>query len=675
MRQTHAIRTKICALGMALALGLGMPARASGLFGWLTGEDETPAATATASTTPDVILDVTLPPADLLWELEPADAPVPTEAPIPAAAIEDDGMLRVELRSLGRPPQLHLELAGVYAVDGDPGFRFDRDTRLALSAAEGDVYLAVGGLTLNVGSALTLTRHRAAEGEDNGIYIDESEKPTLYCGDLTVSAEGEGLRAVLRIQAEDYLYGVVAYEMSDSFPIEALKAQAVAARTYAMQRKWQSGDRDYDLVDTTADQVFKGYSPEYANVIRAVDDTRGVVGLYGGGFAVCYYTASNGGQTALPSQVWANTGADGYLAMADDPYDLENPRSLQNELTVTARCEGSASLKAMLEAALGERLAEEGFGAGEWALDSIASVEPVEPRFEGSRLYDGLAFGLRARLLVPVETPTPEPTATPELTDAPEASGEPEASAEPGESESEKPDDAEPGPTDAQAGALAAVFTGQTLPTAPDEPLPTPTEVPKEWVLSDEIYTVTLDVFDQIKDGLSLGLNGTDCELVSVETERDAAGAATAFTIVMRRFGHGVGMSQRGAQWMAGHYGMTWREIIGFYYPGLSVERMDWPGDGLTSLADLPLGVGAARPRPTPTPSPAPLPELEDGERYATVNATFLNVREQPTTAARALAQLEKGRRVIVSSDPDADGWVSIHTAELKGFVKAEYLD
>ena len=154
---------------------------------------------------------------------------------------------------------------------------------------------------------------RAADGEENGLYIDESEKDTLYCGDLTVSTEGDGLRAVLKIQVEDYLYGVVAYEMSDSFPIEALKAQAVAARTYALQRKWQSAGRDYDLVDTTADQVFKGYDPEYQNVIEAVDATRGVVGLYDGAFAVCYYTASNGGQTALPSQLWGGVGDDGYL--------------------------------------------------------------------------------------------------------------------------------------------------------------------------------------------------------------------------------------------------------------------------------------------------------------------------------------------------------------------------
>ena len=674
MRYPVVQRKLICAL--ALLLALAVPARAAGLWSWLTGQPdptEAPASEAAFSDAP------TLPPAEAIL---PGETPAPayTPAPIPAAAIEDDGQLRVELRSLGYPAQLHLTLAGVYAVDADPGFRFERDTRVTLSAGSGSVYLSVGGLTIDMGQSVALTRHRAAEGEQNGVYIDESEKDTLYCGDLTVSTEGDGLRAVLKIQVEDYLYGVVAYEMSDSFPIEALKAQAVAARTYALQRKWQSGGREYDLVDTTADQVFKGYDASYVNVIEAVDATRGVVGLYDGGFAVCYYTASNGGQTALPSQVWDYfDGEEGYLAMADDPYDVENPRSLQNELTVTARCEGSAALKQMLEAALGDALAGEGYGAGEWEFDSIASITPVDPRFEGSRMYDGLRFELRAKLLAPVTTP--EPTDTPEATDTPAATDTPEPTDAPESEDTTAPEETPeatdaPGSDDEQAlEALAAALTGgEPMPTAPDAQLPEDTEIPREWVLSERTFPVTLSVYDQIKDGLNLGLNAADYELVSVDTQLDGAGAATGFTLVMRRFGHGVGMSQRGAQWMAGHYGEPWQRIVGFYYPGLSVERMDWPEEALTQLDALPDSVGAARPKPTPTPSPAPLPELEAGERYATVTATSLNVRERPTTSARAIAQLAKDRKVIVCSEPDADGWVSIRTAELEGFVKAEYL-
>ena len=623
-------------LAVMLALAVGASAAAESLA---AGAKPTVQASAKPEAQGSPFGDMpTLPPADLLLGNDgPEDessTPVAAEAastpsPIADAEIEDDGMLRVELRSLGQPALLHLTLCGSYAVEADPGFRFASGTEAVLSAAQDEVWLSVGGLTIDMGKSLTLTRHRAPEAGENGIRIRESEKDALYCGDLSVTARGSGLYCVLRLAVEDYLYGVVAHEMSDSFPLEALKAQAVAARTYAMQRKHRAGQRAYDVTDTTADQVFKGYDPEYAKVIQAVDDTRGVVGLYEGGFATCYYTASNGGQTALPEQIWGGKGGD-YLAMTDDPYDLENPRSLQNTLTVSPNCEGSAALKAMLEAALGDAMAKAGVGEGAWQFDSIAAVRPVNPRFEGSRMCDGLEFDLRARLLTP--SATPEPSDAPAPTDAPEQTPESQT--------------ASPGPT--------------AEPTAP----------PMEWVLSEAVYPVTLDVYTQIKDGLSLGLNGADYELVDAQTEADDAGNPASFTIIMRRFGHGVGMSQRGAQWMAGHYGMTWRDILDFYYPGMTLARMNWPENTLTALSELADRVGAARPEPTPKP----LPELKAGEHYATVTASALNVREEPTTEARIVERLANGRRVIVASEPDADGWVRVRTGEVEGFVKGEYL-
>ena len=258
----------------------------------------------------------------------------------------------VYLKSLGDPASLGMTLAGSYTVEGDRGFRFDRDTAIVLAADGESVLLSVGGLTIDMGPSMTLTRQAGPDGGENGIYIPESEKDTLYEGDLSVSVQDGGLRCILTIHIEDYLKGVVAYEMSDSFPLEALKAQAVAARTYAMGRKWVSATRDYDVVDTTQDQVYKGLDADYTNVIAAVEATRGVVGTYNGGFAMCYYTASNGGQTALATDIWGGEGDYGYLAMVDDPYDLENPSSLVNSVSFASDVSDNAALKAMLEEGL-----------------------------------------------------------------------------------------------------------------------------------------------------------------------------------------------------------------------------------------------------------------------------------------------------------------------------------
>ena len=559
-----------------------------------------------------------------------------TDAPA-ASAIEDDGMLRVYLKSLGDPASLGMTLAGSYTVEGDRGFRFDRDTAIVLAADGESVLLGVGGLTIDMGPSMTLTRQAVTDGGENGIYIHESEKDTLYEGDLSVSVDNGGLRCILTIHIEDYLKGVVAYEMSDSFPLEALKAQAVAARTYAMGRKWVSAARDYDVVDTTQDQVYKGLDADYVNVIAAVEATRGVVGTYNGGFAMCYYTASNGGQTALATDIWGGEGDYGYLAMVDDPYDLENPSSLVNSVTFQSDLSDNAALKAMLE---------EGLAALELpyvgvALENIVSIEAVEPKFEGSYMYTKLRFTLSVSAMLEGWYAQTGDGYAPLFPDGSQFSEEMLASAT--------------GLALARRGLLGLPYVYREG----REVLP-------------ETVTVDLSVYDQIKDGLSLGLNGGDYELVSVMQEEDGR-----FTISMRRFGHGVGMSQRGAQWMAGEYGMDYIEILNFYYPGMTLETINWPEVELTLLEDLPESIGSARPRPTPTPTPAPLPALEEGEYYATVEletrSSSLNVREQPSTSARIVAALDYGRRVIVCEDA-GDGWVRIRTAELEGYVKLEYL-
>ena len=559
-----------------------------------------------------------------------------TNAPAPSA-IEDDGMLRVYLKSLGDPASLGMTLAGSYTVEGDRGFRFERDTAIVLAADGESVLLSVGGLTIDMGPSLTLTRQAVTDGGENGIYIHESEKDALFEGDLSVSVQDGGLRCILTIHIEDYLKGVVAYEMSDSFPLEALKAQAVAARTYAMGRKWVSATRDYDVVDTTQDQVYKGLDADYTNVIAAVEATRGVVGTYNGGFAMCYYTASNGGQTALATDIWGGEGDYGYLAMVDDPYDLENPSSLVNSVTFAGDLSDNATLKAMLE----EGLAALNLPYEDVALESVVSIEAVDPKFEGSYMYTKLRFTLSVSAMLEGWYAQEGDAYAPLFPDGSEFSEEMRASAT--------------GLALARRGSLGLPYVYR-----------------EGRAVLPETMTVDLSVYDQIKDGLSLGLNGGDYELVSVTQEEDGR-----FTISMRRFGHGVGMSQRGAQWMAGEYGMDYIEILNFYYPGMTPETIDWPEVELTPLEDLPESIGSARPRPTPTPTPAPLPPLEEGEYYATVEletrSSSLNVREQPSTSARIVAALDYGQRVIVCEDA-GDGWVRIRTAELEGYVKLEYL-
>ena len=122
--------------------------------------------------------------------------------------------------------------------------------------------------------------------------------------------------------------------MGDDWPIEALKAQAVCARTYASRYIKANPGGTYHIGDTSANQVYKGYPLDSSghpmlNVINAVDATCGTVIVCGDpaqlSFADGVYSASNGGQIRTANMKWGS--ANTYHVFKDDPYDLANPSS------------------------------------------------------------------------------------------------------------------------------------------------------------------------------------------------------------------------------------------------------------------------------------------------------------------------------------------------------------
>ncbi|MBU3111035.1 SpoIID/LytB domain-containing protein [Clostridium lacusfryxellense] len=126
------------------------------------------------------------------------------------------------------------------------------------------------------------------------------------------------------VYIEDYLKGVVGLEMSDYFPIEALKAQAVAARNYALANVSKHINKTgYSICDTIDCQVYGGYEKPLIyvnlNVNAAVDSTKGKVLLSGGNLITAFYSASDGGYTEDSGNVWTNSLS--YLKAKQDSYD------------------------------------------------------------------------------------------------------------------------------------------------------------------------------------------------------------------------------------------------------------------------------------------------------------------------------------------------------------------
>jgi len=127
-----------------------------------------------------------------------------------------------------------------------------------------------------------------------------------YRGVLEVRPGDAGLIVVDVINLEDYLKGVVPNELSpDSFPeLEALKAQAVAARTYVLRNRGQFASHGYDICATPTCQVYRGKATEKALSTQAVDDTRGMIATYQGSLINALYTSTCGGHTETGSNIF-----------------------------------------------------------------------------------------------------------------------------------------------------------------------------------------------------------------------------------------------------------------------------------------------------------------------------------------------------------------------------------
>ena len=437
--------------------------------------------------------------------------------PNDGAQAASDGMIRVKLSRLGSPSSVTFKTSGAYTVNGE---RLSDGASATVSLSAGVLTLTSGGRTLASGTSLSV--NRTSGGTSCGVRFTSPSLGNLFCGDLSFTASGGSIQTVLRIYIETYLYGVVPYEMSNSYPVEALKAQAVSARTYAMRAKRSGGS--YDVTDNTTSQVFRGYTSSYANAIRAVDETKGVCLMSGGSYAQCYYTASNGGQTESAKNIWG--GGASYLTVRDDPYDLENPSSIVRSGSVPK--EGTA-----ISAALAEKILRAA-GLSDARIVSVNAAELHTPRYAApSRTYTKLRLN------------------------------------------------------------VTFSANGET-----------------------RVKDVNLDTYGDLETFFGLSINSGSNEIIGL-TEKD-----DAFALSFRRFGHGVGMSQRGAQWMALSYGKKYSEILDFYYPGTSRQRL--------SLSESLRTGGSVEPTITPVPveSADGYTTLQEGDSGEAVKALQTKLKE-----------------------------------------------
>src|SRR5829696_2273873 len=286
-------------------------------------------------------------------------------AALPATA---DGAVRHVLRGAGFGHGIGMSQYGAYgyALEGAKysgilahyykGTRLstapDRPVRVLLQPV--DPYIRVRGATSVGGRAVEPSATYAAKRGAGGIVVTDSRgrrvarfgsivkfrtggedamrllgpalnyvSSGLYRGSIEVRADGGGVTAINELDMDSYLRGVVAGEMPSTWPMEALKSQAVTARTYALATRKTDGA--FDQYPDTRSQVYRGVTGESVRSDAAVAQTSGRVLTYAGVPAVTYYFSTSGGHTENVEYSFVGSLSKPWLVGVPDPYDTQSP--------------------------------------------------------------------------------------------------------------------------------------------------------------------------------------------------------------------------------------------------------------------------------------------------------------------------------------------------------------
>ena len=221
----------------------------------------------------------------------------------------------------------------------------DVDSNGRITVTTGQSGLVVGGQRLR--SDRIEARGRNGELTVNGLTVG---------GRVIVKRQNGKLIAINELPLEDYVKGVVAHEMNANWHPEALKAQAIASRTYALYKMRQAGKRDFDVAATTKDQVYRGRAGADGPAAPAVDETRDQILVYRDEPILAAFSSTAAGPTEDAMNVWSIDLP--YLKGVECPFDMNSPNyQWQTDVWLP-----------MLE----QRLREEGFPVG-----VIGSINPA----------------------------------------------------------------------------------------------------------------------------------------------------------------------------------------------------------------------------------------------------------------------------------------------------------
>ena len=293
------------------------------------------------------------------------------------AASTDTGNIKVLLSTMASLKTIDITVNGTYSIRGisNENYAFRngvllRKTTYTFSIAENNIVLSCAEGEFVLGSDITLYSHEASR--DGYLTMRNKSYGTCnYIGNMRIYISSGYLVFINELNIDDYLCGVVPYEMSNGQALESLKVQAVCARSYAYNLVIKKPTADWHVNDTTSTQVYKGYKEAYTKCIAAVDQTAYQVLTYNGSYISTYYSSSNGGLTESTAHAWVSNLP--YYTVKVDEYDT----AYQNRRYTLSKTSISSSNISKLKTAAKSNVKSRGYDYDTLEILSVNHIIPT----------------------------------------------------------------------------------------------------------------------------------------------------------------------------------------------------------------------------------------------------------------------------------------------------------
>ena len=417
----------------------------------------------------------------------------------------------------------------------------------------GSVYIEGYG---EIGSNSEHPYFKSIEKNRLSLIIVDGKK---YRGNVEIRRFADSdLTVINHLSMQEYLYGVVPREIGAKSNLEAIKAQAIVARTYACKNYGKRSSLGFDLMPTVYDQAYGGYEWEAERSNQAVDETDGQVVVYDGEIIGAYYFSTSGGYTENSENVWSSE-VD-YLKAVPDTYEPNVEGNTTWEVTLSA-----SEVK--------NKLKNNGVNVGE-----IIDLIPTKFSDVG-RVTELKVVGTNGEQIITKQKASSYlglksqwytiNDSAPSIEDAMAPMPDVTSSSSDNDSESYDPEwylkyDKEKIETETQIKSTDYSSNEKNFVKEFDDGFK---EENKEENIVVEMKPLLTKIISRISNGLS-----SDNKNIEAKTEYKASSSANTFTFRGRGWGHSVGMSQNGAKGMA-DAGFSAEEIIKWYYSGVSVTK------------------------------------------------------------------------------------------------------